>query len=278
MRTVASFLVLLSLAPAVFAGTPVVKARAYLAFGRGALASKHYDRAEGDLRQALRQDPSLTEAHLLLARLYSGTDHAERAAEEYAAVLRHKPAVAAATEARTGLAAMRTKLQEPLPIDAARTRATANPGDAEAHVALASLLYRAQKWDDARTEADAALKIDPQESHAQAILAQLLRRDGAPGDARKLFEAALAHDKKNDNLLGSLGELSLEQGDAKRAIRYLSAAVEIAPEHAQWREGLAAAYTKAGDAKAAAREGAMATWLKTDPLEGQGAGVREAKP
>jgi len=182
------------------------------------------DRASAYLRQALALDARFAGAWALLAE--TRTD----AFFQYS---------------RAPLAAARRDA-----FDAATRALGLDPGLAEAHLALANVLWTLD-WDTAAAEREIqqALKLDPGNALARRAHASLLEMRARFDEAEVAARAALALDPVNARSYVVLGEIQWFAGRTDDAKASLRKAIEINPDGAYQHVELAVIMMMSGDAK-----------------------------
>jgi tetratricopeptide (TPR) repeat protein len=121
----------------------------------------------------------------------------------------------------------------PKPVDKARAKAQASPGNAAAQVVLAVSLLHAKKIDEAQKAVDAALKIDPKEPSAHFVAAKLAgaRRD-ANGEVQHL-RAIQAAGGDGYTVQMALAELAEKRKDKAAMRAALEAAHRFDPSQSE---------------------------------------------
>lgn len=172
-------------------------------------------------REAVALDPSLAEAHQMLAVALTFEPLWRDAEAEFRTAIRIDPddahvhhaygiALLAASSAR--LADAEAELRSAVRLE---------PGDLTHRVVLAKVLYFRGRFEESRTILDEALDIDPLYPDAMRNLASVLVQQGGHGQAISLYEEAqqLAYLAWGDGLLGHALAVS---GDRPRAQQVLA--------------------------------------------------------
>ena len=138
----------------------------------------------------------------------------------------------------------------PLPqVTEAIERARRNPNDYEAQMTAADLYYQIQRFDEAASLYEAAVKLRPAEAEP------LIKAGNAHFDSEQYVEAekwylrALEKEPRNVNVRTDLGlTFFLRQpSDVQRAIKEYNASLAIDPQHEVTLQNLTVAYREAGD-------------------------------
>ncbi len=132
-----------------------------------------------------------------------------------------------------------------------------DPGFAEAHNAIALLLYNAfNKPDDAISHFNRALEIRPGYSEAKVNLGVVLSQQGRYEPAIKLFEEALNDMRYATPYFaeGNLGWALYKKGDTRMALDHIRAAVTIEPKFCQGYRNLGIIESEKGNLQEACRQ------------------------
>jgi predicted CXXCH cytochrome family protein len=156
-------------------------------------------------------------------------------------------------EAASALAGAPAELLAP-DARAALTRATGeliaaqelNGDRPEAHLNLANLYASLKRPDDAESELERALSLDPTFVPAAVNLADLYRTIGRDDAGERVLRAALERVPKNPSLLHTLGLVRVRQHRLAEAIDPLGAAAHLAPDTARYGFVYAVALHDAG--------------------------------
>jgi len=187
--------------------------------------------AVNDLERAVADDPSLADAHAVLAWCY-------------------------AFPARTGLSAAVVGPK-------ARHEATAalalNPALSLAHVALADVMQRIDyDWGAAEREYKLALEIDPQDPDALFSFGEFLYATGRSEEGIARLRSGLVADPSNADRNTALGVAFILNHQYDASIHQLENTLALNPEWSTARRWLANAYEAKGD-----RDRAIAEYLAT---------------
>jgi mono/diheme cytochrome c family protein len=121
-----------------------------------------------------------------------------------------------------------------------------NPRDAAIRADLAAVLLSANHPDEARKEAEDALKDDPNNARAQTVLGNYWIDRNQLVPARTAFAAAVASDPDDADTRNNLGWLLYVEGRAGEAIVHLEKAIELRPDDTLARQNLEKARAQAG--------------------------------
>ncbi len=242
--------------------------------GIAAQKAGDFGRAEQELREALRADPSASDAALALAQLSLQSGNAAQGAQLAQVFLQTREGhrsealrTLARAQAETGdFAAARETLARlgKLPdqgttavIERAWLEARAggprasvrvieesrldltNPASEEALRALADGLVADGKTEQALERINAALAKHPDAKAFHEVRAAVLARSGRLDEARLSYEKALGLDPKSGRALAGLGALAIDAGDLPGALDLFDRAVQNSPDDS------AAAYSAA---------------------------------
>lgn len=189
---------------------------AHLAAGSAKARLSREDEALKHFREALRIDPMNVQAHLRAARVLLAkreTDKAQEYVESAARIDPKSPAVQLflghLALTRKDLATAKKHLQEAL---------TFNPRLVRARLQMSAVLRNEGKLDDALSQLNAAVRIDPDSANVFDSLGklQLIRKDF--GSAREAFEKAITLQPEDDqeSQIG-LAEALIEEDQLDRA-------------------------------------------------------------
>jgi len=124
----------------------------------------------------------------------------------------------------------------PTDIESLTQRATAQPNDAEARIALGSALVKAGRLDDARQVLIQADRLSPHDARPSVWLGMIAVQKHEVHDAIDAFEEALRRNPSDGDVCRSLGELYERQGATAKSIPLYERAVQFRPEDAMaWR-------------------------------------------
>ncbi len=166
----------------------------YLASGDRYVEQKKYSEAIVQYRNALQQDARFGDARLKLARAYEHIGDGPNALREYVRA------------------------------------ADALPQSVEAQVKAGSYLLLARQFEDARTRAEKALKLDPRNLDAQLVLGNALGGLKDSDGALKELEEAVKLDPASAAAHAGVGAVQLAQGRAASAEAAFRKAVETNPK------------------------------------------------
>jgi tetratricopeptide (TPR) repeat protein len=110
------------------------------------------------------------------------------------------------------------------------------------------------QWGVAADRYTAALAIDPTHAGARYALAQLLFRGGKLEDAQRELEETIRLDPNQADALALLGHIALEQTRDVAAARYFARALEFLPDDATLHASRGVALLRAGEVEAAEQE------------------------
>ncbi len=164
-------------------------------------------------------------------------------------VLKAMPAGDAATEARRTAMLVMAYTREKRTDEAVKTAADyagKHPDESSAHVLYGTALIAADKHDEARTQYDKAVKLDPGNAGALMNLASLDVLEGHYKDATGHYHTVLEHHPHNAAAMTALGRLAAIQGNKADAIKWYKQAIEAAPRSTSAYGGLVALYSESG--------------------------------
>ncbi len=138
------------------------------------------------------------------------------------------------------------------------------------HYAYGNALDSLSRYDDAKAQMHAEMKLSPRSALPWISIAAISLRQHLSKDALKAAETAVDLAPTSAEAHYQLGRALLENGDAAKAIAELGKANTIKPDTPEIHFVLARAYSKAGDREKAAAERTAFTRLKA--LEGQAQG------
>ena len=215
---------------------------------------KMYDEALTRLKKALRVDPGLLTAHLVMASALFGMRQFGKAEKEiltYIAksqedpkkaklMLRHEPdlPVALVMLAKCRLAQGDNQKAEEHLKDVLRV----SPSNADAHMLLGRLAFEALRFGDAAKHYEAALKASAGASRLYFELAKTYVAAGVDDQAVAAVEAGLAAFPADIELLRCLGVLKIRRKDLEGAARTYQRALAVDPADAESKRRLAGLY------------------------------------
>jgi tetratricopeptide (TPR) repeat protein len=192
------------------------------------LAADQYGQAEAEFERAIDLNESFLPAYESLGRLYGATREPDKVIAQYRAMVKAAPAAAAP------------------------------------HLLL-GMAYEAQKrYDEAITEYEEALKLDPRFGPAANNLAWLYAEHNRNIDvALSLAQTAMERMPNDPSVADTLGWIYYKKGAYLKSIALLRESSEKLPENATVRFHLGMALYKNGDSRSAKRE--LERAIKLDP-------------
>ena len=167
------------------------------------------------LKAVTRLSPQDTQAHYLLALIYSSEHKYDLAASEYEIILK-----AAARD---------------------------DPADTDAYMYLGQLYYAQQKYPQAIEQFLKILAIDPANTSALCLLGSVYADSNDRPKAIGVFRKVLQIEPENSEALNSLGYMYAEDGvHLDEAIRMVGKAIEIDPSNGAYYDSLGWALYKKG--------------------------------
>jgi Tfp pilus assembly protein PilF len=139
-----------------------------------------------------------------------------------------------------------------------------DPSNGFAHGALADGLRMKGRLDEARTEAEEAVRLNPTSSRHRNNLGVILLEQHRLPEALDAFARAVRLDPKYIHALVNLGDVALQTGELEMASGALGEALRLAPDEAKAHRLLGATFERTGDADAALREYREAVRLQPD--------------
>jgi mono/diheme cytochrome c family protein len=113
-----------------------------------------------------------------------------------------------------------------------------DPRDAVSRADFAAVLLGANRSEEARAQAEQALKDDPHSARAQTVLGNYWIDRNQLVPARTAFAAAVASDPDDGDTRNNLGWLLFVEGRAADAIPHLEKALELRPDDALAKQNL----------------------------------------
>ena len=233
MKRTSSLIVVSALALAVCVGCQSAESakRAAVARGDDFVAKGKLAEAAVEYRNALKRDAKFGEARLKLAQTYERQGNAAAMLREYVRA------------------------------------ADLLPDRADVQVKAATYLLMAGQFEDARTRADKALKIDPKNVDALIIRANATAGLKDVTTAVAQIEEALKIAPEEGRIYTSLGTLQATQGNKQEAEAAFKKAVDVSPRSVEARLALANYYWTVGNAPAVEQALTDARTLNaSDPL------------
>ncbi len=139
-------------------------------------------------------------------------------------------------------------------IDMLENMKTDYPDDPNLYFTLANLYYDQLMVDEARTNYEKALAVDPKFNKARVNLAMLLLESDEVDSAKTLLEQAIKMDDKDAKAYTNLGLLYYAQKDIDKAVHYFDQAVEVDSTCAEAHYNLGMAFAESGLLLEAIRE------------------------
>ncbi len=199
--------------------------RAWMALGHLLEISKPND-AVAAYQQAATLDAKDPEPHLLAGSLLEKDQPAE-AESEYKQTLAIVPGNSDALTALTNLYMRQKRFPDAELL--LRKLAVVNPNDAGVHLQLGRMLIIADKKEEAATQLEAGLKLDPRDEKAQRDLANLYSEMGKPAEAQQAYTTLLSSHPDDAGLHHGLGRVLLKQKKYVDAEQELLKAVQLQP-------------------------------------------------
>lgn len=195
--------------------------------GKSALNKKLWRKAIEHFHNALSWDRDSVSAHLGLGQAYVHLGRKNHATREFNTVLYHRPGLSSAKE---GLEIV----QKPDYYDTFFVEisnfAKETPENALIRATLADQLMRRKQPEEARKEAEEAIKLNPKLGDPYCTLGHLLIAEGKDEEARPLLLKAIRLDRFDDDAFAALGDLEVKQKRYKQAASYYRTAVRLAPD------------------------------------------------
>jgi len=202
------------------------------------------DRAEGELREALAEQPDDAMTHALLSLCLLQLERATEAEAEARAAVTAAPdysvahyAIAAALEAQGKLAEARRAIGEAIRID---------PEDADHWAALGQIELDDRRWAEALEAAERGLALDPDAKGCNNVRAIALGQLGRGQEAREQIDRALARDPEDPQTHANAGWRLLQAGQVDEAGKHFRESLRLAPGNEAARAGMIEAL-KAGN-------------------------------
>lgn len=130
------------------------------------------------------------------------------------------------------------------------------------HFAYGTALNSLSRYDDAKTEMRAEMRLSPHSALPWISVAAISLRQHLPADALKAAQTAARMEPASAEARYQLGRAWLENGDVSKAISELEKANTLKPNTPEIHFALARAYARSGQSQKAAAERAEFTRLK----------------
>jgi tetratricopeptide (TPR) repeat protein len=232
---------------------------AQLNLGDRAYTAQRYTAAASYYRTALQWNSAGVGAHVGLGNIYLKTSRNERAREEFAAALKYSSHSA---DAERGIHLARTDSEEQEAFQELESVVIREPKNADLHTTYAEELLERNRTDEAKAQAQLAIKLDPSQWHSFGVLGQVAMLAGDLKTARMNLETAIRHDSTDDDSLMALADLEVAQKNPAAAVKLLRQLVKVAPEESAGHAKLAAALDLTGDQAGAKKERAVAAEIE----------------
>lgn len=187
------------------------------------IGAKDYAAALDELKEAQKAAPNDPMVHLNMAFAYAGQKKYAEAEREFQITIKTYPTFDTAWADYISL--MFGTNQTPKALALANQYVTANPNRASAHFINGSALATAKKYDQAMSEFQKVLQIDPKSMMAYVRLAQVHQLLGQPDAALDAYQKALALQPTSPMVNTAIGDVYLSKGDLKSAGKYFQAAL-----------------------------------------------------
>ena len=236
-------------------GSPEEKAQEYLSSARKYLADGESTKADIELRNALKLDPRLAEAHYLRSRVFESSNALPDALRELQSTVQIDENH---LEANLRLAAIYAATRNPEEAQAAIDRASrASPDDFRIPRAEAMLLAMESRLEEASARARKALDASPKDLESQMLLSGILIKMRDYPAAKALVNEALADHPDADQVYILKFQIQSGQQEVDAAAATLRQLIARRPENTSYRNGLAAYYARnqrQSDAEAVLRQ------------------------
>ncbi|MBI4860084.1 MAG: tetratricopeptide repeat protein, partial [Candidatus Riflebacteria bacterium] len=242
--------------------------RAYLALAHLSREERKLAQAEQLYRQALQIQPNLMPAHLYLGTLLADMGRKADAKQELLAALKIEPKSKLVAKELEKLETV--KPGGPRIVDAPeaalREELSRDPKSPQLHLALANLYLGQRRFDLARGELEAVVKLDRKNVESWAKLGKVHAEQGRADEAMRVFRSALEVDPGNTIILNELGLIHQKKGDDKRALQLFEQAASAPAVPPEVWFNLGAQLSRAGRTREAvtALRNFLGTW-KGDP-------------
>jgi tetratricopeptide (TPR) repeat protein len=137
----------------------------------------------------------------------------------------------------------------------------------KARLGLAQQLSRTRRFDDAKQEFEAYLRINPNDASARASLGHIALLEGDIEGSARRFDAALAINPRQPDALRELGQIDLWLGRFQQARERLALLTQIEPFDHEVRHAYAESLRLAGDDARSRAELAQAARLRKEQDE-----------
>ena len=194
------------------------------------------DKAEGELRRALTQDPDDGELHWLLALCLLDLDRDAEAVEAARATVSRMPEFALAHVALSRALVATDAYDDGL--RSAERAIELDPDEPRCFATLASAHLATRRWKRAALAAEEGLALDP--SHEECLNARAFANTqlGRGAAASEDLAAALHHDPDNPTTHFNLGWNALQGGRSRQAREHFREALRLQPGWEPARKGL----------------------------------------
>ncbi|HQE93188.1 MAG TPA: tetratricopeptide repeat protein [Anaerolineae bacterium] len=208
----------------------------YLAQAELLLQRARYQDAEALLRRALAEDPTVAEAHTLLAfaLLYQG--HETDALLEAQAAVRFAPDNPAGHYAGAIVLTEMGKYDEAL--SAIRSAIRLIPEVPRYHAVMGNIYLGQREWQKALDAAETGLRFDSENIQCNNVRAMALVKLGRQDEAGQSLEAILALNPENAMTHANRGWTLLHSGQHEQALEHFREALRLNPQLEWAREGI----------------------------------------
>jgi Flp pilus assembly protein TadD len=215
----------------------------HLGNGRILASEGRLDEAERELRRALEAAPNMTDAHYLLAQIYTQQSRALDAMRAYLDTIALDPTHAPALH---GLALCLREHGLPTSIDLLRRAIEHAPDEVEHYRALGTTQLLQQNATGAERAYRAWLDAHPNDSSMLRELGLMYYELGRRSEARRCLEEAVAADADDHEAMNNLAVIYLEMRRWHDAESLLLRSARLAPESFTTQANLARLYAILG--------------------------------
>jgi tetratricopeptide (TPR) repeat protein len=239
-----SIIFLLATAATSCSKDPAVAKRDFVASGDSYMATKKYDEAIIQYRNAVKLDPKFGEARLKLADALTASDNGKGALAEYVRAADLLPTNPTA-QLRAGQLLLMAR-QYPEAKARAEKILDINPKSVDGLLLMANALAGLKDFDSAIEQVESAINEDPNQPLNYANLALIENAKGNKAAAENAFKRAVEVDPNSPSPHWSLGNFYWASGRIADAENELKAAYKISPKSPVILRGLAAFYISTG--------------------------------
>jgi tetratricopeptide (TPR) repeat protein len=196
---------------------------------RGAILNRQQKQADAIhvLEPAVKSAPDNAVGHFQLGLAYAGTKNFGQAETEWRDAVRLQPSM---TDAHRALAALALQNHDPkLLVESGASLKSISPGAADGYIYEAEAFLWQGNQSAAEVDLKKAIEVAPQNPSGYIKLGDLRMEQKKPDDAEKYFNQALKIDPSSSDALTGLVNIAIARKDPVKALRMVQNQITLAP-------------------------------------------------